>query len=165
MLLLTSLAPWLGHTGSQKNSLFVLEPIYIPWALNTGTCIQQGDLFYSAVLPRNQCQPQLTQEKLRRGFRKNAGEQTGRVKISKEEIADSKRSMYGLLQALKGKPLSAVFSPDGTLISASVAPNRDYCFFIVFFFFLSEIAFRTYGQNLSCGLRKRDVWYNDLWNE
>ena len=24
------------------------EPIYIPRALNTGTCIQQGDLFYSA---------------------------------------------------------------------------------------------------------------------
>ena len=29
------------------------EPIYIPWALNTGTCIQQGDLFYSAGLHRN----------------------------------------------------------------------------------------------------------------
>ena len=25
-----------------------LEPIYMPRALNTGTCIQQGDLFYSA---------------------------------------------------------------------------------------------------------------------
>ena len=24
------------------------EPIYIPQALNTGTCIRQGDLFYSA---------------------------------------------------------------------------------------------------------------------
>ena len=24
------------------------EPFYIPRALNTGTCIQQGDLFYSA---------------------------------------------------------------------------------------------------------------------
>ena len=24
------------------------EPVYMPWALNTGTCIQQGDLFYSA---------------------------------------------------------------------------------------------------------------------
>ena len=23
----------------------VFEPIYIPWALNTGTCIQQGDSF------------------------------------------------------------------------------------------------------------------------
>ena len=28
------------------------KPIYIPWALNTGTCIQQGDLFYSAGLHR-----------------------------------------------------------------------------------------------------------------
>ena len=30
-----------------------LEPIYIPRALNTGTCIQQGDLFYSAGLHKN----------------------------------------------------------------------------------------------------------------
>ena len=32
-----------------------------------------------------------------RGFRKNAGEWTGRVEISKEEIAGSKRSMYGYI--------------------------------------------------------------------
>ena len=29
------------------------EPIYIPQVLNTGTCIQQGDLFYSAGPHRN----------------------------------------------------------------------------------------------------------------
>ena len=29
------------------------EPIYIPQALNTGTCIRQGDLFYSAGPHRN----------------------------------------------------------------------------------------------------------------
>ena len=29
------------------------QPIYIPRALNTGTCIQQGYLFYSAGLHRN----------------------------------------------------------------------------------------------------------------
>ena len=29
------------------------EPIYILQALNTGTCIWQGDLFYSAGLHRN----------------------------------------------------------------------------------------------------------------
>ena len=34
-------------------SHIVFLPIYIPWALNTGTCIQQGDLFYSAGLHRN----------------------------------------------------------------------------------------------------------------
>ena len=28
---------------------------YIPQALNTGTCIQQGDLFYSAGLHGIQC--------------------------------------------------------------------------------------------------------------
>ena len=29
------------------------EPIYMPRALNTGTCIQQGDPFYSAGQHRN----------------------------------------------------------------------------------------------------------------
>ena len=59
---------------------------------------------------------------------KNAGEWTESVEISKEEILGSKHSMYGyiytnLLQALKGECLSSVFSPDGTLISASAAPH------------------------------------------
>ena len=65
--------------------------------------------------------------KIGRGFRKNAGEQTGRVEISKEEIPGSKRSMYGYIltypQALKEERLRSVFSPDGTLTSASAAPH------------------------------------------
>ena len=36
-------------------------------------------------------------EKIARGFGKNAGEWTGRVEISKEEIPGSKRSMYGYI--------------------------------------------------------------------
>ena len=64
-----------------------LEPIYMPWALSTGTCIKQGDLFYSAGQHR---------KKLER-FWKNAGEWTGRVEISKEELPGSKRSMYGYI--------------------------------------------------------------------
>ena len=71
------------------------EPIYMPRALNTGTCIQQGDLLHPVGLHRSPCQPQLTQEKLGRGFGKNAAEWTGRVEISKEEIPDSYRSMHG----------------------------------------------------------------------
>ena len=47
---------------------------------------EQGDLSYSTGPPTNRCQPQLTQEKLGRGFGKNAGEWTGRVEISKEEF-------------------------------------------------------------------------------
>ena len=35
--------------------------------------------------------------KIGRGFGKNAGEWTGRVEISKEEIPGSKRSMYGYI--------------------------------------------------------------------
>ena len=36
-------------------------------------------------------------EKIARGFGKNAGEWTGRVEISKEEIPGSKHSMYGYI--------------------------------------------------------------------
>ena len=39
-------------------------------------------------------EPQLTQEKIGRGFRKNAGEWTGRVEISREEIPGSTRGMH-----------------------------------------------------------------------
>ena len=46
-----------------------------------------------------------------RDLGKNAGEWTGSVEISKEGIPGSKRSMYGM------------FSPDGTLISASAASH------------------------------------------
>ena len=82
--------------------MFFSPPIYIPRALNTGTFIQQGDLLYSTCLHRNQCQPQLTQEKLRRGFGKNAGEWTGRVEISKEEIPGSKCGMHGYTLTYSG---------------------------------------------------------------
>ena len=69
-----------------------LEPIYIARVLSTRTCIQQGDLFYSAGL-------QLTKGKKTLGevLEKNAGEWTGRGEINKEEIPLSKRSMYGYI--------------------------------------------------------------------
>ena len=70
------------------------EPIYIPRALNTGTCPRQGDLFYSAGLHRNHVSVTANTGKIGRGFEKNAGEWAGKVK-SKEEIPGSKRSMYG----------------------------------------------------------------------
>ena len=58
------------------------------------------DLFYSAGLHSNRCQPQLKQEKLGRGFGKNAGEWTRRVEISNEEIPGV--ACTNLLHALKG---------------------------------------------------------------
>ena len=73
------------------------ELIYIPRALNTATCIRQGDLFYSAGLHRNQVLATANTGKIGRGFGKNAGEWTGRVEISNEEIPGSKRSMYGYI--------------------------------------------------------------------
>ena len=57
----------------------VFQPISIPWALNTGTCIRQGDLFYSAGLHRNHVLATANTGKIGRGFGKNAGEWTGRL--------------------------------------------------------------------------------------
>ena len=73
------------------------EPIHIPRTLNTGTCIRQGDLFYSAGLHRNYVLATANTGEIGRGFGKNAGEWTGRVEISKEEIPGSTRSMYGYI--------------------------------------------------------------------
>ena len=58
----------------------------MPRALNTGTCIWQGDLFYSAGLRRNHLLATANTGEIGRGFGKNAGEWTGRVEISQEEI-------------------------------------------------------------------------------
>ena len=73
------------------------EPIYIPRALNMGTCIRQGDLFYSAGLHRNHMLATANTGEIRRGLGKNAGEWTGRIEISKEEVPGSERSMYGYI--------------------------------------------------------------------
>ena len=60
----------------------------MPRVLNTGTCIQQVDLFYSAGQHR---------KKLGEVLEKNADEWTGRVEMSKEELPGSERSMYGYI--------------------------------------------------------------------
>ena len=60
-----------------------------------GTCIQQGDLFYSAGLHRNHVLATANTGNNWESFGKNAGEWTGRVEISKGEIPGSKCSMYG----------------------------------------------------------------------
>ena len=46
-----------------------LEPIHIPRALNTGTCLRQGDLFYSAGLHKNHMLATANTEKNREKFR------------------------------------------------------------------------------------------------
>ena len=50
--------------------MFFFKPIYIPRALNTGTCIQQGDLFYSVGLHRNHVLATANTGKNRERFRK-----------------------------------------------------------------------------------------------
>ena len=69
--------------------------IYIPWALNTGTCIQQGDLFYSAGLHRNHMLATANTGEIGRGFGKM---QVNGVEISQEEIPGRTPSMYGYIQ-------------------------------------------------------------------
>ena len=76
---------------------FFFKAIYILRAPNTGTCVQQGDLFYSADLHRNHVLATSNTGKIERGFGQNAGEWTGSVEIDKEEIPGSKRSMYGFI--------------------------------------------------------------------
>ena len=101
------------------------EPIYIPRALNTGTCLWQGDQFLSCGPTQEPCVSHSQHSINRERFCKNAGEWTGRIEINEEEISDSKHVwLYtDLLQALKGERISSVFSPDETLISASAAPD------------------------------------------
>ena len=86
------------HKSSyHKSCCCCFLPVYIPRALNTGTCIQQGDLFYSAGLHRKHVLATANTGEIGRGFGKNAGEWTGSVEISKEEIPGNKRSMYGCI--------------------------------------------------------------------
>ena len=101
----------------------VLEPIGIPRALNTGTFIQQGDLFYSKGLRRNRRQPQLTQERLGRGFGKMQVNGLEGQKLARKKSLAVSVACIDHLQALKREPLRSVFSSDGTLISASAAPH------------------------------------------
>ena len=69
----------------------------LPRALNTGTCIRQGDLLYSVGLHRNHVLAKANTGEIGRSFGKNAGEWTGRAEISKEEIPSNKLSMYGYI--------------------------------------------------------------------
>ena len=50
--------------------VMLLEPIYIPRALNTGTCIRQGGLFYSAGLRWNHVLATAKTGEIGRGFGK-----------------------------------------------------------------------------------------------
>ena len=71
------------------------EPIYIPRALNTGTCIQQGDLILFCGLTQKPVLAAANTGNSWGWLRKNAGELTRKVENSKEEIPGSKRSMHG----------------------------------------------------------------------
>ena len=92
-----------------KSCFFVVFfwPIYMPRALNMGTCIQQCDLFYSAGLYRN--------EKIGRGFWKHAGEWTGRVEINKKSLAVSIACMaiYWPTPGFKGRTFKHCFHQMG----------------------------------------------------
>ena len=80
-----------------KKKIFFSLLIIRGHSLNTGTCLRQGDLFYSAGKHRNHVLATANTGKLGRGFGKNAGKWTGGVEIRKEEIPGSKRGMYGYI--------------------------------------------------------------------
>ena len=80
-----------------KPQVKFLERIYIQRALNTGTCLWQGDLFYSAGLHRNHVLAEANTGKIGRGFEQIEGEWSGRVQIGKKGIPGSERSMYGYI--------------------------------------------------------------------
>ena len=80
-----------------KSSYQFFEPIYIPRALNTGTCLWQGDLFYSAGLHRKHVLATTNTGEIGRDFGKHTGKWTGRLETNKEEIPDRKRNMYGYM--------------------------------------------------------------------
>ena len=80
-----------------KKKIFFSLLIIRGHSLKTGTCLRQGDLFYSAGIHRNHVLATANTGKLGRSFGKNAGEWTGRVEISQEKIPGSKRSMYGYI--------------------------------------------------------------------
>ena len=48
----------------------LFEPIHIPRALKTGTCLRQEDLFYSAALHRNHVLATANTGEIGRGFGK-----------------------------------------------------------------------------------------------
>ena len=73
------------------------EPIYMPRALNTGTCIQQVTYFILRAYTGTDVTHSQHRKKSEEVLEKNAGEWTGRVEISKKEIPGSKRSMYGYI--------------------------------------------------------------------
>ena len=70
------------------------EPICISRALNAGTCIQQGEPILFCRLSQEPVLATANAGKNWERFGKNAGEWTGRIEISKEEIPGSKHSIY-----------------------------------------------------------------------
>ena len=71
------------------------EPIYIPRTLTTGTCIQQGDLFYSAGLSRNHVLATANTGEIRKGFEKKmqANGREGQKQARKISLAASAAHM------------------------------------------------------------------------
>ena len=67
------------------------EPIYISRALNAGTCIQQGDLFYSAGLHRKHLLATANTAEIGRGFGEKCRwmDRTDRNKQGKKSLAVS----------------------------------------------------------------------------
>ena len=73
------------------------EPIYIPRASTREPASSRVAYFILQVYTGTGVSHSQHRKKIGGGFGKNAGEWTGGVEISKEEIPGSKRSMYGYI--------------------------------------------------------------------
>ena len=73
------------------------EPIYTRQALNTGTCLWQGDLFYSAGLHRIHVFATANTGEIGRGLEKIQVNGPEGLEISKEEIPGSKPNTYSYI--------------------------------------------------------------------
>ena len=91
---------------TKKNKTHVLEPIHIPRALNTGTCIQQGNLFILQAYTGTSVNHTEQGKKLGRGFAKTmqVNGPEGQKLARKESLAVSLACMaiYWSIPGFKG---------------------------------------------------------------
>ena len=102
------------------------EPVYIPRALNTRTCLRQGDLFYSAGLHRNRVLATANTGKIGRGFGKmqmNGLEGQKQARKKSLAVSLSRMATYLPIPGFKGRMCKLCVLTRWNLISASAAPH------------------------------------------
>ena len=103
------------------------EPIYMPRVLNTGTCIQQGDLFYSAGLHRNHVLVKPNTGKNRERFWKKCRRMDRKCRNKQER----KKALADWSSCLACRRLwQGRFFSRSSWISFSASSNQSWCFLV-----------------------------------